>query len=131
MFPAHGYSKYTVVKDTVIGLKQSKIVNVVNVRYNGDTLSVNKIFVREDSSKVYYYSNGTFHLMYDFTLNVGDTLRINTANTNYCDSVSPLIVGSIKTIIANGGNLQKQFIKDIYFYNNLWGGTGIAKQRFM
>jgi len=77
IFPAIGYTKYTVIKDTVVDSKPSKLIIQETVRYNGDTLPTNFIIVREENSKVYYYYNNTFRLMYDFTLNVGDTLAID------------------------------------------------------
>jgi hypothetical protein len=120
-FPAHGYTKYTVVKDTVVDSKQSKLVTMETVRYNGNTTLIDSIIVREDSSKVYYYNNNSFQLMYDFTLNIGDTLGIDITSPS-CDSVSPLIVDSIKILNIDGIDLKVQFIKGIYFYDPTWGG---------
>lgn len=121
IFPAIGYTKYTVIKDTVVDSKPSKLIIQETVRYNGDTLPTNFIIVREENSKVYYYYNNTFRLMYDFTLNVGDTLAIDISSS-YCDSVSPLIVDSIKNININGINLRVQYVKGIYYYSGVWQG---------
>jgi len=121
IFPAIGYTKYTVIKDTVVDSKPSKLIIQETVRYNGDTLPTNFIIVREENSKVYYYYNNTFRLMYDFTLNVGDTLAIDISSS-YCDSVSPLIVDSIKNIYINGINLRVQYVKGIYYYSGVWQG---------
>jgi hypothetical protein len=121
MFPANGYTKYTVVKDTVVDSKPSKLITLETVRYNGDTLPVSSLIVREENSKVYYYTNNTFQLMYDFTLNVGDTLAIDISSSS-CDSVSPLIVDSIKNINISGTNLRVQYVKGIYYYGGAWQG---------
>lgn len=70
---------------------------------------------------VYYYTNNTFKLLYDFTLNVGDTLPIDISS-NACDSVSPLVIDSIKNININGINLRVQYVKGIYYYAGTWQG---------
>ena len=87
-FPANGYTKYTVIKDTIIISRPAKLIKRETIRYNGNIILDDSLFVREDSSKVYYYKNNSFKLMYDFTLNVGDTLYINL-NSSACDSVKP------------------------------------------
>ena len=121
-FPAHGYIKHTVVKDTIVSTKLSKIIKREIISYNGDTVSVSSLIAREENSKVYYYNNDTFRLMYDFTLNVGDTLAINTSNSA-CDSVSPLIVDSIKNINISSFNLRIQYVSCTYYYSPNFGGN--------
>lgn len=120
-FPANGYTKYKVMKDTVVDSKPSKFITIETVRYNGNPLPVSSLIVREENSKVYYYNNNTFQLMYDFTLNVGDTLAIDISSS-FCDSVSPLIVDSIKNINISGTNLRVQYVKCIYYYKGAWQG---------
>ncbi len=120
-FPAHGFIKYTVVKDTLVDTKPSKLLNKEIIEYTGKILSLSSVIVREENSKVYYYYNGVFKLMYDFTLNVGDTLDIDISRTK-CDSVSPLIVDSIKNLKINAANLNVQYIKGIYYNKSEWGG---------
>ncbi|MDD3877032.1 MAG: T9SS type A sorting domain-containing protein [Bacteroidales bacterium] len=121
LFPAHGYNKYTVVSDTVVDSMPSKLITKEVVNYLGDTLSVSSLIVREENSKVYYYNNNAFKLMYDFTLNVGDTLAIDL-NSIVCDSVSPLTVDSVNNININGINLEVQYITCIYHNSIYFGG---------
>ncbi|NVO04260.1 MAG: T9SS type A sorting domain-containing protein [Bacteroidetes bacterium] len=121
LFPAHGFTKYTVLKDTIVDLKSSKLISRLSVRYNGDTLNQDNVIVREENSNVYYYINNAFQLMYDFTLNVGDTLVIDI-NGAGCDSVSPLIVDSIKNVNIDGVNLQVQYVKAVYYISPTFGG---------
>jgi len=120
-FSAHGYIKYTVVADTLVDTKPSKLIERKTVNYLGNIISTSFLIVREENAKVYYYNNNSFDLMYDFTLNVGDTIAINL-NSIMCDSVSPLIVDSIKTINISGINLKIQKVKGIYYYANPWQG---------
>ncbi|HOU98810.1 MAG TPA: hypothetical protein PLP65_08180, partial [Bacteroidales bacterium] len=64
MFPAEGYTKYTVIKDTIVDSRPSKLIIKEVVRYNGTILPVNYLIVSEENSRVYYYTNNTFKLMY-------------------------------------------------------------------
>ena len=113
-FPAHGYTKYTVVKDTVINNTAAKLITISNVRYSGFQRPVgsrDSLFVYELDSRVYLWSGSEFKLMYDFNLNVGDTLNndIDTIFHPYC-SRFPTIVDSISSIILNGQNLRIQHV---------------------
>lgn len=107
-YQAHGYTKYIVEKDTIINLINAKMILITGETYNGNEIITNPIYVYEDNNKVYYWNNTTFKLMYDFNLNIGDTL--NTEITNNCDSVSPMIIDSIKIVNIGGVDLRKQYI---------------------
>jgi hypothetical protein len=120
-FPAHGYTKYVVVKDTVVLAKPSKLISREVIRYNGIILSTDTLIVSEDSSKVYYYNNNAFQLMYDFNLIVGDTLNINIQSSAFCDSISPLIVDSIRNVNINGELLKIQYVSGIFYYSVIVG----------
>ena len=126
MFPAHGYVKYTVVSDTLVDTIPSKIIKKEIIKYTGDTVSISSLIVSEVNSKVYYYHNNAFQLMYDFTLNVGDTLDIDISSSS-CDSVTPLIVDSIGIININGSNLNVQYVSGAYFYISPWEAQSQTK----
>jgi len=107
-FQAHGYTEYTIKKDTIINSISSKMVLINGETYNGNILNTDTVFVYENNNKVYYWNNTEFKLMYDFSLNVGDTIDIEIINN--CDSVSPMIIDSISIINIDGVNLRKQYI---------------------
>ncbi|MDR1345915.1 MAG: T9SS type A sorting domain-containing protein [Bacteroidales bacterium] len=62
--PLKSCEHYRSLKDTVIGSKTCKMVC-----RNSDTA----IFC-QDEKKIYYHQNNEFHLIYDFGVNVGDTV---------------------------------------------------------
>jgi hypothetical protein len=107
-FQAHGYTKYTIEKDTLINSISSRMVIVNGETYNGNILNTDTVFVYENNNKVYYWNNTEFKLMYDFNLNVGDTINIEIINN--CDSVSPIIIDSVNIVNIDGIDLRKQFI---------------------
>ncbi|MFC1730058.1 T9SS type A sorting domain-containing protein [candidate division KSB1 bacterium] len=64
--------------------------------------------IREDSKKVYYQINTQDTLLYDFTLNVGDTLKTyNTYNKNIFDSV--FTIDSIDSVLLKDNRYHKRF----------------------
>ena len=105
-FRAHGYTKYTVVKDTVINNTAAKLIVVNAVEYDGVESARDSLFVYESDSRVYLWNGSEFRLMYDFSLNVGDTL-ITDIDTTYC---SPLIVDSVFNRVLDGQNLKVQHL---------------------
>ncbi|MFC2081439.1 T9SS type A sorting domain-containing protein [Bacteroidota bacterium] len=109
-FPAHGYSKYTVEKDTIISSKNAKIiVNKSYTFYSGNVYDIDILYLHEDSSQVYHWTGTEYKLMYDFTLEQGDTLNVDIANW-HCDSVSPIVVDSIGQIEVTGTTLMVQYV---------------------
>ena len=108
-FQAHGYTKYTVAKDTVVASQTAKLIVVQTIRYNGDTLPFDSLIVYESNNKVYRFNGNSYKLMYDFNLQAGDTLDVDI-NITSCDSVSPIIVDSVTNVNISGNNLLRQFV---------------------
>ncbi|MBP7496615.1 MAG: T9SS type A sorting domain-containing protein [Bacteroidales bacterium] len=121
-FPANGYTKYTVVKDTIIAEKLSKLINIETIEYTGKLIFEGTLIVCEEDSKVFYYKDSMFNLMYDFTLKAGDTLQLKI-NNYACDSISPFIVDSIKSMVNNGNDLRIQYISCTYYVKEEFGGS--------
>lgn len=100
------YSYDNIMKgDTTIGLYSYKVFNV----YFGNVGAI-----RQDisSKKVYYYSFSTNseYLLYDFNLNVGDTIPHNWyGNRDFSDSI---FVEAIDSVVINS-NWRKKYILNI------------------
>ncbi len=113
-----GFYAFLVQKDTTFLGKHARIINCYDITDNGtqyDTTLVDlaKTIVYEDSNKVYFYENNQFRLLYDFSLNVADTLKFqvptNVAyyygcaaiiDTNLAYNTSYALVDSIGTYSA-------------------------------
>jgi hypothetical protein len=109
-YTGEGYVKYEVVGDTLIDTITAKIIIKSGKYFSGNPLSQDTIIVYADSNRAYFWTGYDFRLMYDFNLEVGDTLDVDVYNTSICDSISPLVVDSIDTITADGISLRVQYI---------------------
>ncbi len=80
--------------------------------YQGQTYSMSfenafYAYIRSDSARTYEFMNGQDELLYDFSLQVGDTLPMTTLN--WCPTV---IITSIDTVQVAGKYLKKFNISD-------------------
>ncbi len=79
--------------------------------------------IREDSKKLYMYYRDTETLMWDFNVNIGDTIKevflFNTYDTKY---VNALITGTDSILI--GGMYRKRFLTNNSFLTSLVEGIG-------
>jgi len=83
--------------------------------FRADTNSYLFAWLREDTStrKVYVYSqisNPTDQLLYDFNLNIGDTLH-----SDYASQGSILVLDTIQMVTLQNGEIRKQYI-----FNQPW-----------
>jgi hypothetical protein len=130
-YMAHGYTEYKVVEDTIINDTTAKLITVDRVSYSGNRFyKKDSLFVHEANSKVYFWNGSRFKLMYDFTLEVGDTLDVGI-DLGSCDSVSAIIVDSISTINLNGHDLQVQYISYTMFAESQYGSTETINEKII
>jgi hypothetical protein len=99
--------------------------------FTADTVPQNAAWLREDTNarKVYIYDQGAFptsdQLLYDFALNVGDTLK------SYYASSSPTVLVSIDTITLHNGESRKKYTFDHWsfgatYIEGIGGGFGFV-----
>jgi len=79
--------------------------------------------VREEGSKVYYYFEGEEHLLYDYSLNPGDTLWQeyfwwNSETSDFQIQEYPLVMGDTSSVFLGGEWRKKQEID--------WWATPVA-----
>ncbi len=110
---AHGYVKFEVIGDTLIDSVNAKIIVKSGLNCDSTPVPVDTIIVYANNNRAYYWTGYDFKLMYDFNLEVGDTLDIEIYQTFNCDSVSPMILDSIDTIIADSVPLRVQYLSFI------------------
>jgi hypothetical protein len=90
--------------------------------FMADTLADALIFMREDTTerKVFIYDEESYpqvdQLLYDFTLNIGDTLQSYFASTSY-----PLILDTIFDVILDNGDSRRE-----YLFSSDWLGSNIG-----
>ncbi len=95
------------VKDTIIlGMTVRKLTQTLFHDHDGAKEDLGDIFLLQDSNKVYYFVQDSFHLLYDFDAKVGDTIQILNHPRLYYPPEEPswtfAIVESVSTIEING-----------------------------
>jgi hypothetical protein len=120
LYQADGYEVFTVLKDTIVDSNQSKCISKTSISSKGQILNSENLILREEDKRVYLYSNESFQLVYDFSLNPGDTLHRNVSTIG-CDSVSPIIVDSITETSIDGVPIKIQHLSYVG-YNTQFNG---------
>jgi hypothetical protein len=69
-----GYFTAEAVRDTMVN---GLMATVVEHRNMGVLTPQSEVLIREDDNRVYFFENGQFKLLYDFNLEVGDTLTFS------------------------------------------------------
>jgi hypothetical protein len=106
-------------KDTVVQTKNCKKIDIyesVNNKANQRKYSFYNGFylMYSDSSKVYYMHNDTFRLLYDFSLEKGDTFySFQTYDRDTNKSIRKYIIDSVNTIQISGKQLKRQYLHNI------------------
>lgn len=115
----YGYKHYEVTGDTIVNGTICKVINQIDYRYSGETIQYEPHIFRITEGLIEYLNDEQFNTIYNFDLNAGDTLINALYDYQQCDSLSPLIIDSVKTMVHNGVELKKQFASQIVYYNPL------------
>lgn len=65
------------------------------------------VYLRKEGTKVYFFEHGEFYLLYDFSLNAGDTLKIYSPQVNCQGEVIRFPIDSISHFQTLDGQLLK------------------------
>ncbi len=125
--PYFGYNHFTIVKDTVFLETECRKAMVERINPDGEKYDEFSFFLYDDDGKLFISYRGNFELLYDFNLNVGDTLKsiipfeyigLNTPDILYTEQK----VDSIQTIEISGFNLKRLYLSTFsnsYFYSQI------------
>ena len=111
MFGDIGFTKTTVTDSAVIDGKKVKVLVSEYHQSNGGVFPRDTVYAYQTGDSVFFYLDGAFHLVYNFSLNVGDTMELYNPDNKYCGDdrlYGHVVVESIKTLNINGNQL-KQF----------------------
>jgi hypothetical protein len=133
-----GYIISSVIGDSSIFTKPSRLIQSYHYNSNNHLILVDTMWMYEDSGKIYHFANGQFYKLYDFNLLPGDTWQISVPYSSpYIaitmtspDTVVNIIVDSISTIVIDGQTRKLQYVhsynNDWYFLNPIIEGIGSA-----
>ena len=108
-----GFTKTTATDSVVVDGKKVKVLISEYHASDGGVFPRDTIYAYQTGDSVLFYRYGDFHLVYNFGLNVGDTMELynpDNKNCGYSDesSLSMLfVVETIKTLNVNGTQLKE------------------------
>lgn len=114
-FSGDGYEYATITGDTVLNGLPAKVVNrYFDMTFTNDLTQIRVL--RQQGDSIWSWYNGDYHLMYNFSLAVGDTL---SAPVSYSNNVfSRYKIDSIGQINVGGETLRFQRVQ-VLFTNQL------------
>jgi hypothetical protein len=110
-FPYTPLFHYVVTGDTIIEDQSAKIITV----YLVDSNTIKEtLIVKDDHGKVYYLFNDEFHLIYDYTANIGDTLNLTWRYQTQWNKATDSIISSLYKVqniidIEMDGQILKEY----------------------
>ena len=119
MFGDTGFTKTTVTDSAVIDGKKVKVLISEYHTSNGGEFPRDTIYAYQTGDSVLFYRDGAFHLVYNFGLNVGDTMELYNPDNKTCPiydwmdvreenlMYGHVVVKSIKTLDINGTQLKE------------------------
>jgi hypothetical protein len=116
MFGEYHYLTFQSVKDTVVLSKICRKIDIYDylndVYYHlKDTTYKGYYLMYTDRDRVYYYNKNTFRLLYDFSLQKGDTLyAFQPPKYDTSLSLNTYIIDSINSISISGKQLKRQYL---------------------
>ena len=121
--PDKYYSTVEYIKDTIINSKRCAVLERAKYHKPGIKTVNGYTYLHEESQKVYLWDeiNRLFILLYDFSLNAGESWVIKTQNcetTMYVDSVKTVIYAErvpLKTLYVSPSALPFSCIESNYF----------------
>jgi hypothetical protein len=109
-FPPNGWTFKTIesIADTIINGLQCKKMLEIERNYD-DTLYSNYQYMYSENDSVFFFENGSFHLLYSFGAESGDTLTLDYFLT-FDGSPLTMIIDSTGMININGTEKRIQYI---------------------
>jgi len=98
-----GYFTFESVADTLIDNQMArKIIYTKHNSLGSEVIPEATVVMYGDGDKIYYHFENEFHVLYDFTLEIGDTININLGPfANFYQTGSGNIISNTETIQAH------------------------------
>lgn len=121
------YFKLQYTGDTVINSINAQKIEGVHVYYEAALGGIgisgfDEQYTYADSDRVYLWRDGSFIVLYDFSLSVGDTLSVAGLVNVGCDTVGAVKVDSVGTMVINSEVLR--YISVSPTSSSMWGWNG-------
>lgn len=124
--PFLGNNHFTVTKDTSYLGKDCRKITVEEFNYDGEKDDEFNFYIYEDTGKVYISYHNQYELLFEFNLEVGDTLKsiipYEYIGLDYTDSLSytSLILDSTEIIDVSGHMLKRFYFTHLEIYTYIY-----------
>ena len=112
-----GYIHINNSRDTIVESQASKVSDIsYNLPFPFQTELPKEIITKEVGDTLLYFVRGQFHPLYDFSLEIGDTMKIKVTEdlTSNDDSIAYFIVDSLRTTQINGRTFRAQYLEPLF-----------------
>ncbi len=123
-----------VVKDTIINDITARFIEGKLYQFEEDTIPATDVYdqgniiLHQKGDSIYYYRENKFELLYDFSLEVGDTMNIVTPapyNPNYvADTMIQIVIDSVEKVVVGNDTLRKQVFHMTSKFDSYYGFSG-------
>ncbi|WP_236976110.1 hypothetical protein [Membranihabitans maritimus] len=130
VYPQANALKMESIKDTMVNEKPARIIEGTIYYHSGDTLHAPDVFpegriiLHQQGDSIYYLRENTFELLYDFSLEEGDTMNIVTPEPYRPnienDTMIQVVIDSTGERVLDGDTLRTQIVSTNYsrFYTS-------------
>ena len=114
------FTKMNSIGTSIVGADSIEVANLEVVAYTPrDTLPIDTIQIFADTERVYQFIAGEFHTLYDYTLEVGDTLIVRVGGKFYSRQEYVYnIVDSVKVMTIDNEELRAYHLTSLRLNNN-------------
>lgn len=112
--PNIGVHVTEVIGDTIINGQNCRVLD------NAESCSLPIRFAYQEDRRIYYYNKYTedFHLLYDFNLTAGDTLKMFVKENESLPDTFYVKIDSVGQVFLNEDTIQVQYVTTLYELNN-------------
>lgn len=98
--PQANYVKHSCIKDSTIAGKRVKVIQKTKFKYGGVTVNMGYEYLYQNGDTISYWKSGEFHVLYNFSLSKGDSIRLYSEMPNQCLDKTPFGWSSIDSVYS-------------------------------
>lgn len=120
--PKYGYIKLTSLKDSTINNTNVRVIEVLHVENDTTHKLVGYEYIAQSGDTIWYWKNNDFHMLYDFSMQKGDSILLYSEMRNSCSEKNPYgwnLVDSTFSKEFNGLHLKAY--SSVPIKNSVWG----------
>ena len=126
--PEEGFVKFSVIKDTTIVEIPARIIERKYYTSSGEIERWTNEYIHQSGDTIFYFREGEFKVLYNFSLSKGDTMAFYADGSNPCnneDKFGNVIIDSVYIQSINEIDLKTFLCSPIE--NSAWGYTEIVE----